>query len=153
MKLFLLWAACEGPAPETTTTTTTTGGAARADVVKVAVTGDAGAYTFAVTLRSDETGCDQYADWWEVLTSDGALVYRRILDHSHPTEQPFTRDGGPVTVEADQEVVVRAHLHPIGYRGDLLRGAVSSGFAPWEAPSGCASELAEQTPLPEACLF
>jgi len=67
-----------------------------ARVTKVTVSGEANNYNFSVTIASPDTGCDQYADWWEVFTEDGVLIYRRILAHSHVTEQPFTRSGGAV---------------------------------------------------------
>jgi hypothetical protein len=67
-----------------------------ADVVDVSVSGDVGSYIFAVTIASPDSGCAQYADWWEVLGADGSLLYRRVLLHSHVTEQPFVRTGGPV---------------------------------------------------------
>jgi len=124
-----------------------------ADVVGVRVTGDPDDYTFFVSIRSDETGCDRYADWWEVLTPDGALVYRRILDHSHPNEQPFERSGGPVAVAAADSLVVRAHLHPNGYGGASLAGSVESGFPPTTLEDGFAADLATAPPLPTGCLF
>ena len=49
-----------------------------ADVVAAEVSGDAGAYTFAVTVSSSDSGCDQFADWWEVTTEAGDLLYRRV---------------------------------------------------------------------------
>lgn len=128
-------------------------GPAHVDVVEVSVTGDDGAYTVYVTLRSDETGCDQYADFWELLTPEGALVYRRILDHSHPNEQPFTRSGGPVDVLGTDEIIVRGHLHPHGYGGDVLRGSLGAGFSLWTPPEGFAADLEAAPPQPEACLF
>ena len=124
-----------------------------ADVVGVRVTGDPSDYTFYVSVRSDETGCDRYADWWEVLTPEGALVYRRILDHSHPSEQPFERSGGPVAVAATDSLVVRAHLHPNGYGGDALAGTAASGFAATTLEDGFAADLATASPLPTGCLF
>ena len=42
-----------------------------ANVLSVKVTGDAGKYQFNVEVSSPDTGCDQYADWWEVLSEDG----------------------------------------------------------------------------------
>ncbi|MCA9493497.1 MAG: hypothetical protein KC621_26380 [Myxococcales bacterium] len=141
---FLLVAAC-GPADAD--------GVATADVVGVRVTGDAGAYTFAVSVRSDETGCDRYADWWEVLSADGSLVYRRVLDHSHPGEQPFERDGGPVQIAADERVLVRAHLSPDGYGGEGMEGTVADGFVSIEPAPGFALDLATEPPLPAGCLF
>ena len=54
-----------------------------ASVTAVSVTGASGSYKFGVTIESPDAGCDQYADWWEVIRSDGSLVYRRILALSH----------------------------------------------------------------------
>jgi hypothetical protein len=149
--LVVALAACQGTgadAPSDPTPAVNT-----ADVVGVRVTGSAHAYTFDVTIRSDETGCDRYADWWEVLTADGALVFRRILDHSHPDEQPFTRGGGPVDVGADDALLVRAHLHPDGYGGAVMAGSAGAAFAKTTVASGFAADLAAAAPLPEDCLF
>lgn len=44
---------------------------AKANITEVTAQGDSGLYTFYVTVASDETGCDQYADWWEVLNANG----------------------------------------------------------------------------------
>ena len=41
-----------------------------ADVLEVSPSGERGAYSFAVTLRSPDTGCERYADWWEVVSED-----------------------------------------------------------------------------------
>lgn len=129
-----------------------------ADVVGVRATGSPGEYTVYVSIASAETGCEQYADWWEVLTPSGELVFRRILDHSHPDEQPFERSGGPVAIAAGDEVVVRAHLHAEqaasgGYGGAWMRGSVDAGFATAAADPGFAPSLATSPPLPESCLF
>jgi len=129
-------------------------GRAQADAIAVEVAGSPGAYEFRVTVRSPDQGCSRYASWWEVLHPDGTLVYRRILNHSHPDEQPFTRAGGPVSVSADETLVVRAHLHPDGYGGQVLRGSVRRGFEPWrDAPADFASGLARAEPQPERCLY
>lgn len=129
-----------------------------ADVVGVRTTGSSGAYTVYVSIASTETGCGRYADWWELLTPSGELVYRRILDHSHPDEQPFERSGGPVAIAEGDEVVVRAHLHAEraadhGYAGAWMRGSVASGFAAMAADPAFAPSLATSPPLPESCLF
>jgi len=110
-------------------------------------------YQFAVTIQSEETGCDRYANWWEVITEDGTLLYRRILAHSHVNEQPFTRSGGPVEIAADEVVIVRSHLHPTGYQPQAMKGSFTSGFEPTQLPVDFASELAEQEPLPTGCAF
>jgi len=125
----------------------------RADVTGVAANGSAGSYTFSVTLFSPDTGCEQYADWWEVLDRDGALLYRRILGHSHVDEQPFTRSGGPVDVAADQVVFVRAHLAPSGYGGDVFTGTPDGGFALAEQVPTIDPAIETAQPQPDGCAF
>ena len=124
-----------------------------ADVVRLDVQGEPGAYTFAVTVASADTGCDAYADWWEVLTTDGALLYRRILAHSHVGEQPFLRSGGPVTVEAEQAIIVRAHMSTTGYGGIVLRGSVAGGFGPDLPTDNFAASVERVDPQPPPCAF
>ena len=142
----LLFLACDAGAPPHTQETTS----ALADVVAAEVSGD----QLAVTVRSPETGCAQYADWWEVVTPEGALVYRRVLGHSHPDEQPFTRSGGPVVAAPDAVLIVRAHMHPGGYGGAALQGTLAGGFsAPASVDASFAPGLAVQPPLPEGCAF
>jgi len=151
----------ETPAPATATPSPATptpaapveSSSGLADVVSVEVTGEAGAYRFRVGVLSPDTGCDQYADWWEVVSEEGALIYRRVLLHSHVDEQPFERAGSPVPVAADAVVYVRAHLHPGGYGGQAFQGSAQDGFAPVELPADFAAELAEELPLPQGCAF
>ena len=110
-------------------------------------------HTFAVTISSPDTGCDQYADWWEVITPEGDLLYRRILAHSHVDEQPFERTGGPVNVAPDQTVIVRAHMYPSGYGTQAMQGSVTAGFETVTLPADFALALAEMEPLPGDCTF
>jgi len=124
-----------------------------ADVTGVVVSGSPGSYSFNVTVRSPDTGCKQYADWWEVLSEDGRLLYRRVLFHSHVGEQPFTRSGGPVPIQPDTLVWVRAHMNTSGYGGAALKGSVKDGFKPAALDAGFAAGVAKQTPLPDGCAF
>ncbi len=124
-----------------------------ADVVSVQVSGQAGAYHFSVGVRSPDTGCEQYADWWEVLSEDGKLLYRRVLLHSHAGEQPFVRSGGPVSITADTVIWIRAHMNPGGYGGQVFKGSVASGFESVELDAGFASDLEQTEPLPTGCDF
>jgi hypothetical protein len=124
-----------------------------ADVVSVAVSGSPGAYYFAVTIRSPDTGCKQYADWWEVVGLDGRLLYRRVLFHSHAQEQPFERSGGPVPIRSDTVVWVRAHMNTVGYGGVAFKGSVNAGFKPASPVEGFAAALENQRPLPDGCAF
>lgn len=122
-----------------------------ADVVSVSVQGDPGAYDFAVEVKSPDTGCERYANWWEVIDVDGRLIYRRVLAHSHVDEQPFTRSGGPVPIELDSEVWVRAHMHFAGYGGRAFKGSVQGGFRAADLPGSFASGLAKEPPGPPDC--
>jgi len=124
-----------------------------ADVLTAQVTGAENVYQFNVQVSSPDTGCEQYADWWEVLSEDGQLLYRRVLLHSHVSEQPFTRSGGPVPVDATTNVIVRAHMNNGGYGGDALGGSVSGGFESVQLESGFAAEVETLDPLPEDCAF
>lgn len=124
-----------------------------ANITEVTVRGEPQAYTFSITIESPDTGCDQYADWWEVLSEAGELLYRRVLLHSHVNEQPFTRSGGPVAIDADQTVIVRAHMNNTGYSGNLLKGSVDTEFVEYKPEEPFAPDVETQDPLPENCAF
>ena len=129
-------------------------GALTASVVSVSSSGDAGNYTFSVGISSPDTGCDQYANWWEVIREDGsALIYRRILGHSHVNEQPFVRSGGAVPITENELVIVRAHMNTSGYGTRVFKGSVVTGFVQDTLASDFASVLATQQPLPSNCAF
>ena len=124
-----------------------------ADIQLVSVSGSPGSYSFSVTVLSPDTGCDRYADWWEVLSSEGQLIYRRVLLHSHAGEQPFTRSGGPISVRPDETIIVRAHMNDTGYGGVALWGNVLTGFAPMVLLPEFARDVEEQQPKPQSCAF
>lgn len=122
-------------------------------VTSVSVSGSEHAYTLNVTIKSTDTGCEQYADWWEVLDLGGNLIYRRILAHSHVNEQPFTRSGGKVAISGDQQVYVRGHMNNSGYGSAVIKGSVSAGFLPDSLDTSFAGDLEQTEPLPEGCAF
>ena len=122
-------------------------------VAKIEVSGNANAYTFAVTIESPDTGCDQYADWWEVVDLDGHLIYRRILDHSHVTEQPFTRSGENIGLAENKVVYVRMHMNNSGYSIQAQKGSVENGFQATELDVKFAEDLEKVAPLPDSCAF
>jgi hypothetical protein len=124
-----------------------------ADVIAVRASGQPGAYEFDVTIRSPDSGCGQYADWWEVVSTEGKLLYRRVLLHSHADEQPFARSGGPVPMQRDTAVWVRAHMNPGGYGGKAFFGSIATGFVPKTLAPDFAATLAQQPPLPDGCAF
>ena len=124
-----------------------------AKILNVEATGQPNDYIFAVTISSPDTGCDRYADWWEVVTPQGELLYRRVLLHSHVKEQPFERQGGKVKIQPEQKVIVRMHMFPDGYSAMAHQGSVDSGFTPKTLPDDFAPSLAFQEPLPKSCAF
>jgi hypothetical protein len=93
--------------------------AGKADVIAVKVEAESRAtYRFEVTIRSDDTGWDKYADKWEVVSPDGTVLGTRVLAHPHETEQPFTRDLSGVEIPATiKQVRIRAHDSVEGYGG------------------------------------
>ncbi|MEQ9301275.1 MAG: hypothetical protein RIF33_22045 [Cyclobacteriaceae bacterium] len=124
-----------------------------ADITAVSASGPTGKYTFNVTISSPDTGCDQYADWWEVVDEGGGLIYRRILAHSHVNEQPFTRQGGTVTVDESENVWIRAHMNNSGYGGVTFFGRAKDGFEPREMAEGFAADVENESPQPTGCAF
>jgi hypothetical protein len=122
-----------------------------ADVVSVSVEGQPGAYQFSVGVRSADVGCSQYADWWEVIGTDGKLLHRQVLQHSHVDEQPFVRAGGPVAIARGTVVWVRAHMNNGGYGGVAFTGSVEKGFTKAVLAPDFAANLASQAPLPQGC--
>jgi len=124
-----------------------------AQVTKVTAIGQDGQYTFNVTIASPDLGCNQYANWWEVIDIDGNLLYRRILAHSHVNEQPFTRSGGPITITENTEVYIRAHMNTTGYGSTVIKGSVKNGFTPENLDIQFAKDLEEVAPLPTSCAF
>jgi len=126
----------------------------RAEVVSVSVSGNENSYTFSVGILSTETGCDQYANWWEVISEDGnELIYRRILGHSHINEQPFIRSGGAVEISNNQTVIIRAHMNTSSFGIKVFKGTVASGFSAFTLDDDFATNLELQEPLPTSCAF
>lgn len=125
----------------------------QAVVTAVNFSGSEENYIFNVELTSPDTGCDQYADWWEIFNKEGQLIYRRILTHSHVNEQPFTRGGGLVEIKEDTFVYIRGHMNNLGYGSLVYGGTVKDGFEAIELPIEFAAELAELEPLPTSCAF
>jgi hypothetical protein len=95
--------------------------AGEADVLAVDVTAAAEGYRFAVTVRHADEGWEHYADRFEIVSPDGAILGVRTLHHPHVDEQPFTRALSGVIVPADlARVVVRARDSVHGYGGETV---------------------------------
>lgn len=118
-------------------------------ITAVKASGSPGAYQFSTTILSPETGWKRYANWWEVLDEKGNLLYRRVLGHPHVKEQPFARSGGPIAINADQTVWIRAHMNDGGYGKNAFKGSVSEGFKAAELNPTFGSENAVTGELPK----
>ena len=93
-----------------------------ADIVDVRAQQAAdGTWRFDVTVRHDDTGWDHYADKWDVVGPDGAVLGERVLLHPHVNEQPFTRSLSGVSIPATVSVVtIRAHDSVHEYGGEEI---------------------------------
>ncbi len=116
----------EGEAPADNASPAQERRAANADVEFVRATQQAdGAWRFEVTVRHPDTGWEDYADGWDVVTPGGQVLkanaddpFTRLLLHPHENEQPFTRSQGGIFVpDGVNVVVVRAHDLVDGYGG------------------------------------
>jgi hypothetical protein len=114
------------PSPTPSSGGPPSGGEANADVLHVkAVQAAGGTWTFHVTVRHPDSGWEDYADGWDVLTPDGIVLkpdpaspFTRLLLHPHENEQPFTRGQSGIAIPPDvTQVRVRAHDLVDGYGG------------------------------------
>jgi len=113
------------------------GGEADVVEVRVAQTG-AGVWRFTVAVRHADTGWDHYADRWDVVGPDGAVLASRVLMHPHVDEQPFKRSLTGVAIPAD---VDRVRLRLPGHRAPQAEtaGEIRLRFFP-EGGSRCLLE-------------
>ncbi len=123
-----------------------------ADVVSVTTTGTSGQYTFSVGVLSPDINCDQYADWWEILDQN-QLIYRRILGHSHATEQPFVRNSSSLGIQAEDIVWIRAHMNNGSYGGMVFTGSVNTGFSLTKAHPNWPADIEFEEPQVMSCAF
>ena len=91
--------------------------AGEADVLKIEVKRTAdNTFHFEVTVVHNDEGWDHYANKWDVVAPDGAVLATRVLHHPHENEQPFTRSLGNVKIPASISTVsIRAHDSVHGY--------------------------------------
>ena len=143
-------------------------------VLELKVKGTPEAYTFDVSILSPDRDCNYYADWWEVLSEDGNLLYRQVFQENHIDEQPFKSTGEPIKIKADQVVIVRAHMHTnddddtdfvfddtdllsiddddTGYEAmQALKGSVDNGFEFIRLSKNFAKSVAKEDPQPPKC--
>ena len=102
---------------------------ANADVTHVrAVLAQDGTWTFHVTVAHPDTGWEDYADGWDVVTPDGTVLkvnpddpFTRLLLHPHENEQPFTRSQSGINLPIGvTQLRVRAHDILDGWGGQEI---------------------------------
>jgi hypothetical protein len=139
----LLLTACQDGGTSTShiapTATVRDDGEGNADVLHVrAVQDDGGTWTFHVTVEHPDTGWEDYADGWDVVTPEGTVLkpdpdapFTRLLLHPHVDEQPFTRSQTSIEIPADvTQVRVRAHDLVDGYGGREVVVDLTSSSGP-----------------------
>ncbi|MBP0019265.1 MAG: tetratricopeptide repeat protein, partial [Cyanobacteria bacterium SBLK] len=121
-------------------------------VLNLDVEGTPNNYTFNVSLYSRDSGCDNYADWWEVLGEDGELLDRHVFDKSHPDAQPFTSFSESIKIPEDKTVIVRTHMNNTGYEArQAWKGSVKKGFKFVRLSENFAASVAKEDPQPPEC--
>ena len=95
------------------------GRAGDADVVDATIEHRAdGTFTVRATVRHGDEGWDHYANGFDVMDPDGAVLGTRVLAHPHVNEQPFTRSLRGLVVPAGvARVMVRAQDSVHGHGG------------------------------------
>ncbi|PZV01989.1 MAG: hypothetical protein DCF32_15555 [Leptolyngbya sp.] len=122
---------------------------------------DAGQYQFSITLQSPDESCDRHADWWEVLTEEGDLITRQLLDSPHRFEKPFVTEA-MLTVDLAQTLIVRAHFSSdldgnenndivFKYPNQAMQGSITKGFQSVRIPPRFAARVERQDPQPGVC--
>lgn len=79
-----------------------------------------GRYRIDATVRHDDEGWDHYANRWDVLAPDGAVLGSRELLHPHVDEQPFTRSLTLDIPAGIERVVLRANDSVHGADGETF---------------------------------
>lgn len=99
--------------------------------------GEGSEWTFHVTVKHPDQGWEDYADGWDVVGPDGAVLkpdpdarFTRVLLHPHVDEQPFTRSQSGLEIPPGvTQIRVRAHDLVDGFGGQEVTVdlTVSSG--------------------------
>ena len=73
-------------------------------------------WSFSVTLSHGDTGWEDYADGWRVVSQDGTVLGVRELLHPHVNEQPFTRSLSSVSIpDGTTSVFIEARTNVDGW--------------------------------------
>ena len=96
---------------------------------------DSSLWTFYVSVTSQETGWDKYANEWRVISCSTSssrnsspsreVLGTRVLAHPHVTEQPFTRSHRIEIPNSVEVVLVEAQDSVLGYCGNQYEYALN----------------------------
>ena len=96
--------------------------AGQVEIVKTEFSRRGEGWSVSTTLRHDDTGWEQYADAWRVVTQDGQVLGTRVLYHPHEDEQPFTRSLGGVKIPPALSIVyIEAHCKVHGWSAQRVQ--------------------------------
>ncbi len=78
-----------------------------------------GNWTITATLRHGDTGWDDYADAWRVLSDGGDVLGTRTLAHPHVDEQPFSRSLSGIAIpDGTARVMIETSTTTTGWGGE-----------------------------------
>ena len=132
-------------------------------------------YQIKVQINSPNESCELRADWWEVLTPEGTLIKRHLIDPVYIDKRDFESEVESVDIDTDQTVLIRAHFsgqyysekdllvddrlrdsvvggtrNRSGYTDQALKGSISDGFKVVRLSENFAKNLEKEDPLPQA---
>lgn len=95
-----------------------------------------GTWTFHVSVNHGDVGLDDFADGWDIVTTDGDVVklepnhrFTKSLRAPHVDEQPFTRTRRGLEIpDGIEKVRVRAHDSNGGFGGKEVVVNLSKRF-------------------------
>ena len=92
-----------------------------AEIVGAEARADPSGWTVAVTLRHGDTGWEDYADGWRLVSRDGDVLATRALAHPHVDEQPFTRSLSGLDLPQGEAVFVESSTSVTSWSGARFR--------------------------------
>jgi tetratricopeptide (TPR) repeat protein len=121
------------------------------------------AYEVSVSIQSPDIDCDRHTDWWEVLSEEGILLGRKIIDAPQDIEHPFTTQETINISDPNQVVIVRAHFSDdvdedssfgvAKYPTQAMKGKFSEpdSFKSIRLPANFAAQVEKQGIQPKEC--
>ena len=102
-------------------------------------------------LQATEDGCNDYIDWWEVVTPIGDLLFREVFEGAHAIGEPMVGTGSDIAFTDQSIVIVRAHMNAAGYGDHAMVGSLQLGFTTALLTPDFAGLLAGESPQPPDC--